>query len=76
MQPRPLVARITGLPPAWIGVGALDILHDEAVDYAKRLAAADVPCDLEGFPAHFMDSTRWRRKLHSRSRSSLKSRPG
>ena len=32
---------------AWIGVGTLDILHDEAVDYAKRLAAADVPCDIE-----------------------------
>ena len=37
---------LTGLPPTWIGVGTLDILHDEAVDYAKRLAAADVPCDL------------------------------
>ena len=44
---------LTGLPPAWIGVGALNILHDEAVDYAKRLAAADVPCDLEVVPGAF-----------------------
>jgi acetyl esterase/lipase len=44
---------LTGLPPAWIGVGTLDILHDEAVDYAKRLAAADVPCKLEVVPGAF-----------------------
>jgi len=44
---------LTGLPPAWIGVGALDILHDEAVDYARRLQAADVPCDLEVVPGAF-----------------------
>jgi acetyl esterase/lipase len=36
-----------------IGVGTLDILHDEAVDYAKRLAAADVPCALEVVPGAF-----------------------
>ena len=44
---------LTGLPPAWIGVGTLDILHDEAVDYARRLAAADVPCNLEVVPGTF-----------------------
>ena len=38
---------LTGLPLTWIGVGTLGILHDEAVVYAKRLAAADVPCALE-----------------------------
>jgi acetyl esterase/lipase len=31
----------------------LDILYDEAVDYTKRLAAADVPCDLEVVPGAF-----------------------
>ncbi len=34
------------LPPAWIGVGTLDLLHDEAVEYAMRLVDADVHCEL------------------------------
>jgi acetyl esterase/lipase len=38
---------LSGPPPAWIGVGALDVLHDEAVAYARRLRAAGVPCELE-----------------------------
>ncbi len=37
---------LTGLPPAWIGVGTLDLFHDEDVEYAERLAAAATPCDL------------------------------
>ncbi|CAM3725766.1 MFS transporter [Tsukamurella ocularis] len=37
---------LTGLPPAWIGVGDLDLFHDEDVDYARRLEAAGVPVDL------------------------------
>jgi acetyl esterase/lipase len=36
-----------------IGVGTWDMLLDEAVDYAKRLAAADVPCELEVVPGAF-----------------------
>jgi len=35
------------LAPAWIGVGTFDPLHDENVDYARRLKAADVPCAME-----------------------------
>jgi acetyl esterase/lipase len=35
------------LPPAWIGVGSLDVLHDVAVAYAQRLQDAGVPCELE-----------------------------
>ena len=31
-----------GLPPAWIGVGTLDLFHDECVAYAQRLTAAGV----------------------------------
>ncbi|PPI26495.1 alpha/beta hydrolase fold domain-containing protein [Rathayibacter sp. AY1B5] len=38
---------LTGLPPAWIGVGSLDLFHDEDVRYAERLRAAGVPCGLE-----------------------------
>ena len=33
------------LPPAWIGVGSLDLFRDEDLAYAERLRAADVPCD-------------------------------
>ena len=38
---------LTGLPPAWIGVGDLDLFHAEDLDYAERLHAAGVPCQLE-----------------------------
>jgi acetyl esterase/lipase len=37
---------LRGLPPAWIGVGTVDIFHDEDVDYASRLTAAGVECEL------------------------------
>lgn len=37
---------LSGLPPAWIGVGSLDLFHDEDVDYARRLNAAGVPCEV------------------------------
>jgi acetyl esterase/lipase len=37
----------TGLPPAWIGVGTLDLFHDEDLRYAAALRAAGVPCALE-----------------------------
>ena len=35
---------LAGLPPTWIGVGTLDLFHDEDVEYARRLreAAIDV----------------------------------
>lgn len=51
VEPRPYAAAarredLSGLPPAWIGVGDLDLFHDEDVDYAERLRAAGVPCDL------------------------------
>jgi acetyl esterase/lipase len=37
---------LAGLPSAWIGVGDIDLLHDEAVAYAARLRSARVPCRL------------------------------
>ena len=37
---------LTGLPPAWIGVGDIDLFYQENVDYAKRLEAAGVPVEL------------------------------
>ena len=38
---------LSGLPPAWIGVGTADLFHDEDVQYANRLRAAGVPVSLE-----------------------------
>lgn len=40
-------ADLGGLPPTWMGVGTLDLFHDEDVAYAERLRAADVPCEVE-----------------------------
>lgn len=37
---------VSGLPPAWIGVGTLDLFHDEDLAYAKRLNDAGVRCEL------------------------------
>ena len=39
-------ADLAGLPPAWGGVGELDLFHDEDVDYAERLKACGVLCEL------------------------------
>lgn len=35
-------ADLAGLPPAWIGVGGIDLFHDEDVAYADRLREAGV----------------------------------
>jgi acetyl esterase/lipase len=37
---------LTGQPPAWIGVGELDLFYDEDVTYAENLRAGGVPCEL------------------------------
>jgi acetyl esterase/lipase len=44
---------LRGLPPAWIGVGDIDLFHDEDVDYARRLQEAGVPCELHVVPGMF-----------------------
>jgi acetyl esterase/lipase len=36
---------LSGLPPAWIGVGAADLFLDECRDYARRLEEAGVEVD-------------------------------
>jgi acetyl esterase/lipase len=38
---------LSGLPPAWIGVGTHDLFHDEDLAYAERLTQAGVPCQVE-----------------------------
>jgi acetyl esterase/lipase len=47
------IADLSGLPPAFITVGALDLLAEECVDYAKRLMRAGVPTELHVFPGTF-----------------------
>jgi acetyl esterase/lipase len=37
---------LSGLAPAWIGVGDRDLFHEEAVDYAQRLSACGVATEL------------------------------
>jgi acetyl esterase/lipase len=39
-------ADLTGLPPAWIGVGDLDLFHDEDLEYARQLEEAGVPVEV------------------------------
>jgi acetyl esterase/lipase len=38
---------LSGLPPAWIGVGTLDVFHDEDVAYAQRLKECGVECEID-----------------------------
>jgi acetyl esterase/lipase len=40
------VASVAGLPPAWIGVGALDLFVEEDMEYARRLVHAGVGTEL------------------------------
>lgn len=44
---------LAGLPPAWLGVGTLDLFHDEDLAYAARLEAAGVPCEVHEVPGAF-----------------------
>ncbi|OBI51880.1 alpha/beta hydrolase [Mycobacterium sp. E796] len=44
---------LSGLPPAWIGVGTHDLFHDEDLAYARRLIDAGVPCHVEVVPGAF-----------------------
>ena len=41
---------LDGLPPAWIGVGDIELFSDEDVAYAERLRAAGVPVELDVVP--------------------------
>lgn len=44
---------LSGLAPAWIGVGTYDLFHDEDVTYADRLRDAGVSCDLVIIPGAY-----------------------
>ncbi|ORV85921.1 alpha/beta hydrolase [Mycobacterium interjectum] len=44
---------LSGLPPAWIGVGTLDLFYQECLDYGRRLREAGVRVHLEIVPGAF-----------------------
>lgn len=51
---------LTGLPPAWIGTGDIELFHDENRRYAEALTAAQVPTVLDVVPGapHAFESIR------------------
>lgn len=44
---------LAGLPPAWIGVGSLDLFLGENIEYAKRLAIAGTAVELKIYKGAF-----------------------
>jgi acetyl esterase/lipase len=46
-------ATLRGLPPAFIGVGSIDLFVDEDIAYARRLIDAGVPTELTIVPGAF-----------------------
>ena len=47
------VENLAGLPPAWIGVGSIDLFVDEDVEYARHLIGAGVPTELVVVPGAY-----------------------
>lgn len=45
--------QLEGLPPAFIGVGTLDLFLEEDIEYARRLIRAGVPTELHVYPGAF-----------------------
>jgi acetyl esterase/lipase len=46
-------ADLAGLAPAWVGVGDLDLFHDEDIAYAEKLRACGVACELVIVPGMY-----------------------
>ncbi len=53
-----LVEDLSGLPPTFIAVGTMDVLRDEGIEYAQKLAASGVMTELHIYPGmtHVFDS--------------------
>lgn len=47
------LANLAGLPPAWIGIGSIDLFVEEDIEYARRLNDANVPAQLVVVPGAF-----------------------
>jgi triacylglycerol lipase len=41
---------LSGLPPTFISVGALDLFMEENIEYARRLSRVGVPVELHVYP--------------------------
>ena len=46
----PLNADVSCLPPTWLGVGECDPLLNDSLQFADKLRAANVPCELKRYP--------------------------
>ncbi len=46
----PMRADLSPLPPTWLGVGECDPLVHDSVQFAEKLRAAGVPCELKRYP--------------------------
>ncbi len=44
---------LSGLPPAFVTVGTLDLFRDEDIAYAQRLMAAGIPTELQVYPGMY-----------------------
>ncbi len=44
---------LSGLPRAWIGVGTVDLFHEEDMAYARRLKECGVECEVCAVPGAF-----------------------
>jgi acetyl esterase/lipase len=47
---------LSGLPPAYIDVGTVDLFRDEDIAFAQRLVQAGVPCELHVNPGSYHGS--------------------
>jgi acetyl esterase/lipase len=47
------VENLAGLPPAFIGVGAIDLFVEEDIEYARRLVNSGVACQLHVTPGAY-----------------------
>ncbi len=68
---------LSGLPPAFISVGALDLFLEEDMEYARRLIRAGVPCELHVFPGAYhgfdrVPNARTAMVARNRSRAALR----
>jgi acetyl esterase/lipase len=52
-------ASLENLPPAWIGVGTMDLLFNECIEYADRLKQSGVQCGLDVVPGAFHAFDLW-----------------